>query len=432
MSGSIPEVTRRPGAVARRPAHRRPSRPPRRARRCSHGSLTGNVTARQSGRGRRRRHRPRRQCRHTNVAKATAPPTAAASISSATSPPAASEVSIEAPIPPLRAKGITGPGTNAVRRADVQLDAWARSTDTVTVTRVGDRPADRSRRHPRHADRARRSTTLPADRLGGTQLPEPDTVVPAARSMAGEQNSAARQSAADRFSFNVERHVAAAGTTPRPRRREHPDAPCAADQHRVRARRRSDRRSQHRHQRLQRRAGAWPAAPRINVVIRSGTERVPRRRAGSTTPTRTIQARNFFATTPTEPGRRDLRAMRQQPRRSDRQGSVFFFSNWRAARRGCTARAVSRLQPADGRRFARGDFSGTGVTIYDPARNPDPALRTPFPGSVIPANRIDLAATEMINRMPLRPRRLASSTTITAQGKEEYSATTSTARSPTP
>ena len=46
----------------------------------------------------------------------------------------------------------------------------------------------------------------------------------------------------------------------------------------------------------------------------------------------------------------------------------------------------------------RGDFSGTGVTIYDPASNPDPALRTPFPNNTIPANRIDLAALEMINR----------------------------------
>jgi hypothetical protein len=59
------------------------------------------------------------------------------------------------------------------------------------------------------------------------------------------------------------------------------------------------------------------------------------------------------------------------------------------------------------------------VTIYDPASHPDPALRTPFPGNVIPASRIDLAATEMINRMPL-PATPGFVNNYTAQGEGEF------------
>jgi hypothetical protein len=53
-----------------------------------------------------------------------------------------------------------------------------------------------------------------------------------------------------------------------------------------------------------------------------------------------------------------------------------------------------------------GDFSRSGVTIYDPlTTRPDPAnpgrfIRTPFPGNVIPANRISPIATAMRNYWP--------------------------------
>ncbi len=36
-----------------------------------------------------------------------------------------------------------------------------------------------------------------------------------------------------------------------------------------------------------------------------------------------------------------------------------------------------------------GDFSGTGVIIYDPLTgNPDGTGRTPFAGNIVPSNRI--------------------------------------------
>jgi len=47
-----------------------------------------------------------------------------------------------------------------------------------------------------------------------------------------------------------------------------------------------------------------------------------------------------------------------------------------------------------------GNFAATGTTIYDPASNPNPALRSAFPGNVIPANRIDPAAANLISLIP--------------------------------
>src|SRR4030095_17257066 len=46
-------------------------------------------------------------------------------------------------------------------------------------------------------------------------------------------------------------------------------------------------------------------------------------------------------------------------------------------------------------------FVETEPTIFAPASTPDPRLRTPFPGNIIPANRIDIAALELIKRLPL-------------------------------
>ncbi len=69
-----------------------------------------------------------------------------------------------------------------------------------------------------------------------------------------------------------------------------------------------------------------------------------------------------------------------------------------------------------------GDFRGTGTTIYDPASNANPALRTPFPNNQIPASRIDLAALAMISRLPAT--NLPGFTNnYTASGEPEYSRT---------
>jgi hypothetical protein len=78
---------------------------------------------------------------------------------------------------------------------------------------------------------------------------------------------------------------------------------------------------------------------------------------------------------------------------------LFFFANWEGTRRKqASPIRLYSLPPAD---LRSGDFSATGVTIYDPASNADPRLRTPFPNNVIPQNRIDPAALELIKRLPL-------------------------------
>jgi hypothetical protein len=55
----------------------------------------------------------------------------------------------------------------------------------------------------------------------------------------------------------------------------------------------------------------------------------------------------------------------------------------------------------------QGNFSQSGVTIYDPlTTRPDPAnpgrfIRDPFPGNIIPANRISTVGSNILNSMPL-------------------------------
>jgi hypothetical protein len=80
------------------------------------------------------------------------------------------------------------------------------------------------------------------------------------------------------------------------------------------------------------------------------------------------------------------------------RNKLFFFTDWeRTTRR----RAVTALRTLPTEAMRQGDFSGTGTTIYDPATgNPNGTGRTPFPGNIIPANRIDPAAAYMQALIP--------------------------------
>lgn len=83
---------------------------------------------------------------------------------------------------------------------------------------------------------------------------------------------------------------------------------------------------------------------------------------------------------------------------------LFFFTDLERTTQRSTARTtLFSVAPASLRPDAQGNvsFAGTGTTIFDPASNANPALRTPFPGNVIPASRIDIAALELIRRLPL-------------------------------
>lgn len=92
------------------------------------------------------------------------------------------------------------------------------------------------------------------------------------------------------------------------------------------------------------------------------------------------------------------------------RGRTFFFANWEGVRQSTGTRAFFTV-PTELQR--RGDFSqtldatGRLLVIYDPlSTRPDPAnpgryLRTPFPGNVIPADRINPVARAVVSSYPL-------------------------------
>jgi len=84
------------------------------------------------------------------------------------------------------------------------------------------------------------------------------------------------------------------------------------------------------------------------------------------------------------------------------KNKLFFFTDLERTTQRNAAGTVRTIAPLSLRPDANGNISfvGTGTTVYDPASNPDPRLRTPFPGNIIPANRIDIAALEFMRRLP--------------------------------
>ncbi len=84
------------------------------------------------------------------------------------------------------------------------------------------------------------------------------------------------------------------------------------------------------------------------------------------------------------------------------KNKLFFFTDLERTTRRNSAGGTATVAPDNLRPDANGNvnFTGTGITVYDPLSNPDPALRTPFPNNTIPASRIDPAAIEIIKRLP--------------------------------
>jgi len=118
-----------------------------------------------------------------------------------------------------------------------------------------------------------------------------------------------------------------------------------------------------------------------------------------------FKARNFFQTTPQNPKNivnqfgLNFGGPVRIPRVIDLRNKLFFFVNWeRTTRRQTAPPRFFSVPPSD---LRGGDFKATGTTVYDPASNPDPAQRSPFPNNVIPTSRFDLAAVELIKRLPM-------------------------------
>lgn len=68
-----------------------------------------------------------------------------------------------------------------------------------------------------------------------------------------------------------------------------------------------------------------------------------------------------------------------------------------------------------------GDFSATSTLIYDPLTgNPDGTGRTPFPGNVLPSDRIASAAAKMASLLPALTRPNSFFTNYDAYGTTQY------------
>ena len=118
-----------------------------------------------------------------------------------------------------------------------------------------------------------------------------------------------------------------------------------------------------------------------------------------------FKARNYFQTTPQNPKNilnqfgLNFGGPVRIPKVVDLRNKLFFFVNWeRTTRRQTAPPRFFSVAPQD---LRAGNFAATGTTIYDPASNVDPTLRTPFPNNQIPVGRLDMAALELIKRLPL-------------------------------
>jgi hypothetical protein len=141
----------------------------------------------------------------------------------------------------------------------------------------------------------------------------------------------------------------------------------------------------------------------INVVVKSGTNDYRGTAWGYDTNS-ALRARNAFQTTPTNP--RNIVAQfggnLGGPIVKDK---LFFFGNVeRSTQRQAAASTVQSIAPESLRPNANGVTfplpAQGGAIIYDPASNPDPTQRLPFPNNTIPRNRIDPAALYLIDRLP--------------------------------
>ena len=160
----------------------------------------------------------------------------------------------------------------------------------------------------------------------------------------------------------------------------------------------------------------------VNVITKSGTNQIHATGWDYNTNSAT-QARNFFQTTPRVP-KSILNQMGYTVSGPILKDKLFFFTDLeRTTQRNTSRINILTIAPPVLRPGANGvDFSSTGTTIYDPASNPDPALRTPFLNNIIPLNRIDQAAIELIKRMP-QPTGTGFTNNFTANGSAKFNRT---------
>ncbi|HWC77959.1 MAG TPA: carboxypeptidase-like regulatory domain-containing protein, partial [Blastocatellia bacterium] len=142
----------------------------------------------------------------------------------------------------------------------------------------------------------------------------------------------------------------------------------------------------------------------INVIIKNGTNEF--HGAGWIYDTNSaLRTRNYFQTTPQNP--KDILVQFGYAVSGPIiKNKLFFFTDLeRTTRRNTSRTNLASVAPATLRPGSGGVTFPTaaqgGATIFDPASNPNPTLRTPFPNNTIPFSRIDIAAVELLKLMPL-------------------------------
>ncbi|MDQ3348884.1 MAG: TonB-dependent receptor, partial [Acidobacteriota bacterium] len=112
-----------------------------------------------------------------------------------------------------------------------------------------------------------------------------------------------------------------------------------------------------------------------------------------------MRARNYFAPPGTNKGKWREDQYGGTLGGPIRQNKLFYFLSYEGTRQ---RRNVPRTISVPTAAVRAGDFSATGTTIYDPATgNPNGTGRTPFPGDVIPADRISPVAKKLLSFMPM-------------------------------
>jgi hypothetical protein len=135
----------------------------------------------------------------------------------------------------------------------------------------------------------------------------------------------------------------------------------------------------------------------VNVQIKSGTNNL----SGSAFEYHTnekLRAKNYFDPPSSEKGKWRYNQFGGTLGGPIVRNKLFFFGSYENTRDTRNA-SVTVSVPTEALR--RGDLSAASTLIYDPLTgNPDGSARTPFPGNVIPANRIDPIARKIIDLMP--------------------------------
>jgi hypothetical protein len=136
----------------------------------------------------------------------------------------------------------------------------------------------------------------------------------------------------------------------------------------------------------------------ISVQIKSGTNTL-RGSAFGYHFDENLRARNYFTPPGTTKGKWRDNQFGGTLGGPVRRNRLFYFVSYEGTRQD---RNVPNTISVPTEAVRRGDFSATGTTVYDPLTgNPDGTGRTPFPGGVIPDNRMSPVAKKIIPFLPL-------------------------------